>query len=792
MLKQEIKLIFRMLKRQIATSSINIFGLAIGFTFVILAGVYAFSEMNFDHFHKNHQSIYRVEWGTPDMDNVSSTPGIMVLWVKENIPEIIHSARILNDNLFGTTERNVVYNQTKYNITNPLIVDYDFFSMFSFGILSGEVNSFVTDKFSVALSQPLAKRIFGNDNPVGKTIVYKGETFTVRAVMKAIPQNSSIRFDMLFPASNMPDYVTMDWMNTNVQTFIQSDNRIAHAQLQQKIQKGIISEFNSLGYSEQTKSRSYQLNPLDRIYYSPSSMTDNICIHGNRKITLMLISLVSIVLLIALLNYANTILSGASESIKKIGIRSVNGSSRAGNIRFLVYQAILPSVIAVTIAFLISFPAKNILGNFLNITMPDLKFPYFFIVLLIGALTGVLVGFFPALKFTSYRIISSLQEINDSGKKVNRLGNLFSIFQFAASIALIISVFTISRQMDFVFAESSKNLADGAVIYMPIANRAEQTSANIRRIEEVLKQIPEIEKVSTCLSLPGDERYSNLGGIPLVKNGEEELIHINHDMVGADYPETMGFELAEGRFFDGKIASDKLSYIVNESFIRKHGIRNISGTLLNGSPIIGVVKDFHYNSLHNEIEPLAIRYEESYQSRIVIKLASVNTSITGIADKITRATNSVDNTAVSGILFLDQHIAKLYEKEIQASNILFVLALFSILISCMGLFSMSMLVSKMRTKEIGIRKVNGARVSEILALLNKDFVKWITISFAIATPVAYYAMHKWLENFAYKTSLSWWIFALAGLLALGIALLTVSWQSWQAATKNPVEALKYE
>jgi putative ABC transport system permease protein len=263
-------------------------------------------------------------------------------------------------------------------------------------------------------------------------------------------------------------------------------------------------------------------------------------------------------------------------------------------------------------------------------------------------------------------------------------------------------------------------------------------------------------------------------------------------MVGTDYPEIMSFKIAEGRFFDPNIKSDHLSYIVNEALISKYGIQDISSTSLNGSPIIGVIKDFHYNSLHNEIEPLAIRYEESYQSRIVVKLASANTSLTETVNKITRATDEIDNAAISDVLFLDQHIAKLYEKEIQVSNILFVLALFSILISGMGLFSMSMLISEIRTKEIGIRKVNGAKVSEILALLNKDFAKWVVIAFVIATPIAWYAMHKWLENFAYKTKLSWWIFVLAGILALGIALLTVSWQSWKAATRNPVEALRYE
>jgi putative ABC transport system permease protein len=785
MFKQKVKLIFRGLVKQFALSLINIFGLAIGFTFVILAGVYAFSEMSFDRFHKNHKSIYRIEWNTS-----CSTPGIMSSWIIENIPEVIYSARILNDG-GGLIERNIVYNQKKYNIDNPLIVDYDFFRMFSFDILSGEVKSFATDKYSAALSKPVADRIFGSENPIGKVIGYKGEMYTVRAVMDEIPQNSSIKFSMLLPAANMPDYVTMDWMNNTLETFIQAGKLLPTNQLQQKINHSMISVLNSLGYTEQASSRNYQLNPLDNIYYS-TSLYDNICVHGNRKITLMLISLITIVLLIALLNYATIILSGASESIKKIGIKSVNGSSRANNIRFLVYQAVLPCVIAVIIASFVSYPIKNILSDFLNIEMPDLKHSYFIITLVIGGLTGVLVGLFPAIKFTSYKITRSLKGSNDSGKKVNSIGNIFSIAQFAASIVLIISVFTIYKQIDFVLTQSSKNLANGTVIYMPIANRTEQTEQNIHRIEEALKLLPEIGEVSTSLHIPGDEQYSNWGGIPLVKNGEKEFIDINHNMAGADYPKTMGFEITEGRVFNSNYKSDYLSYIVNEAFIKKFDIKDISKTSLNDSPIIGVIKDFHYNSLYSEIEPLAIRNEELYQSRILIKLASTETPLTETINKIARTTDEIDNTAVSDVHFLDQHIAKLYEKEIQVSNILFVLAFFSILISALGLFSMSMLISKMRTKEIGIRKINGAKISEVIVMLNKDFVKWVAVAFIIAIPFAYYSMHKWLENFAYKTSLSWWIFAFAGLLALGIALLAVSWQSWRAATRNPVEALRYE
>ena len=786
--RSEFFQIIRGLAKRKAISVINIAGLAIGFTFVILAGLYAYSEVNFDRFHENHEKIYRVEWNTPDL-KANATSGNTSSWLKDNIPEIKYSTRILKDEIMGMV-RNVVYNRTRYDIKNPLVVDNDFFNMFSFRLLQGEISSFENNKYSVALTETVSKKIFGKEDPIGKTITYKDEIFTVRAVFEDPPINSSIRFEMLLPSANMPSYVTMNWLNSNVHTFIQSDNIISHDQLQQKIHDGIISEFNSLGYTNQANTWHYLLNPLDDIYYSSYS-SDAICVHGSKTITLLLINLAILVLVIAILNYTNSVFANASESMKEIGIRSVNGSSRTNNIRFLVYQAVFPSLIAVLFALLISQPVKNILGNLLNIALPGLTVTQSIIILLAGILTGIIIGIYPALKLSSSKITDSLRGSEDSGVKTHNFRNIVSIAQFAASIALLISVFTIYKQINFVLKQSGKNINDEVVLNMPMANRGQQTPARVVTIIETLKTLPEIAAVSTSLHTPGDASYSRMG-LQFINNGEMSNIAASHNMVGADYPEVMGYKIIEGRTFNRNLKSDYLSYIVNEAFIEENGIQDISEARINGYPIIGVVEDFYYNSLHQEIQPLAIHYEESYQSRIVVKLAPVSGSLSETVKKINGVINGIDDTAISDVIFLDQYIAKLYEKEIQFSNILVVLALFSILISCMGLFSMSLFITRLRTKEIGIRKVNGAKVSEILAMLNKDFVKWVVIAFVLATPFAYYIMDKWLENYAYKTNLSWWVFALAGALALGIALLTVSWQSWRAATRNPVEALRYE
>jgi len=341
--------------------------------------------------------------------------------------------------------------------------------------------------------------------------------------------------------------------------------------------------------------------------------------------------------------------------------------------------------------------------------------------------------------------------------------------------------------------QSGTNFDENMVLYMPLSDRTPEKNPKIYTIQESLKSLAEVTETSSCLHLPGDERYSGLGISFQYKDEEKIGIQVNHNMVDIKYPEVMGYEIIYGRSFNPEIKSDYGSYLVNETFKKMYNIENLSDATLNDSPIIGVIKDIHFNSLHKKIEPMALRYFNSYQSRIVIRLSSPNiTSLSEVVTRIRKTVDAIDNTAIADIHFLDQHIAALYEKEVKISKILFLLASFSILISCMGLFSMSLFAAKSRTKEIGIRRVIGAKVSEIMVMLNRDFIKWVVIAFVIACPVSWYAMNKWLENFAYKTALNWWIFVLAGIIALGIALLTVSWQTWRAASRNPVEALRYE
>jgi putative ABC transport system permease protein len=792
-MKYDLTLAFRNIKKRKTISFINILGLAFGFAFVILAGRYIYTEATFDEFHKNHSLIYRIEINHSDNRPTCFTPNIMLPFLKNNITEVEKATRIINEGGFGV-QRNLRYNNIKYNINRPLIIDPDFFSIFSFQLLAGETESFDRDKYSIVIIESLAKKIFGDENPVGKIVKYKDDLFTVKAIVKEPPANSSIKFDLLLPIDNKPEYVTDDWRNCTLQTFILASGNISLWELQKKIHGGIMSVLKSQGYLEnnKTKQNQYKLNPLTEIYYSEYPF-DNICIHGNSKLTYLLSSVAVIVLLIAMINFMNISLVKASERIKELGVRATSGASGLDNIRLLIYDSIIPCLIASILAIGWVYEIEPIINPLLNVPMVDMGIRHLVIIVISFLILGTLAGLYPALKLASYNIIDSLKGNIKKGKSALLFRSTLSVAQFTASIALIISMLVIYNQIDYVIKQSGTNLDKNLVLYLSLSDKTPDKNQKIYTIQEALKLLPEVEEVSSSLHLPGDELYSNLG-IPFKYKMENETeILTNHNMVDAHYPEVMGYEIIKGRTFNPEIKSDYLSYIVNEAFIKKYNIQNIDDAFLLGSPIIGVVKDFHFNSLHKKIEPLAIRYLNSYQSRIVVRLTSTNiTSLSAIINNIKKTADSIDDTAIADINFLDEHIAALYDKEKRISQILLWLSMFSILISCMGLFSMSLFTIEARTKEIGIRKVVGATIPDILFLLTKNFTQWVIIANIFAWPIAYYAMNKWLQDFAYRTDISWWMFALAGGIALVIALATVSFQAIKAATANPVESLRYE
>jgi len=716
----------------------------------------------------------------------------MFSWLKDNIPEVEKVTRVINDGAIN--RRNIVYNTIKYNIERPLIIDADFFSIFSFQVLTGELASFERDKHSIALNESLANKIFGNEYPVGKIIRYKDEIFTIKAVIKEAPSNSSIKYDILLPIANIPDYANDTiWTNSTLQIFLQSADNISHLELQEKIHRGVMSFLKSFAFFEYIKTLQYKLNPLEEIYFSDYSSPDYVCIHGNRILNFLSLSLAVIILIIAMLNYINASMAKASGSIKEMGIKLVSGASRIDNMRFIIYESSITCFFAVLLSTQFCHYLEPIINPLLNVPLASIKLLHIIVIITGSLFIGALTGLYPALKLSSYNIVDSIKEKFKTGKKAKFFRGSLSVVQFTTSIAILISLFIIYKQLSYIHRQSGKNFDEDLVLYMPLSERTPTKNPKIYTIKESLKSLAEVEEISSSLHIPGDEHYSDLG-IPLKYKGRKEIgIQVKHNMVDVLYPEVMGYKIINGRSFNPNNNSDYRSYIVNKAFIKKYNIENLSDAELNESPIIGVINDIHFNSLHIIIEPMAIRYFDIYQSNIVTRLATMNiTSLSEVINKIRKTIDSIDNLAISDIHFLDQHIAALYKGEMKLSKMLFWMSLFSIIISCMGLFSMSLLMTKSRTKEIGIRKVLGASVRQIVSMLSREFMVLVLIANVIAWPVAWYVMSRWLENFAYRIDLGIGVFILAGVLALVIALATVSYQAVKAATANPVEALRYE
>ena len=792
MLKNEIFSVLRTLRKNKTVSFINILGLTAGLTFVILAARYVYTEKTFDKFHENQRSIYRIEADTPDHGHTCYSPNILASWLKDSMPHVKAVTRIISDAHSGMV-RNLTHNRNKYNIDKPLIVDSDFFSIFSFHVISGEVKSFRQDKYSLALNRSLAERIFGEKDPIGQILGYKGEQFTVKAVIEDPPPNSSIRFDALLPISNIPDYANdASWTNRTLQVFILAADGISRSDLQGKIQNGIFAAVEPLGIAQRVSPKQIRLNPLIALYFSEGSY-DGICVRGNSKLTFLVFSIAFIVLVIALINHINASMVKSLDKSKELGIRKVNGASSIDNVRLLLLELSAPCVISIFLALQFSAMLEPVVNPLLNVPLVKIGIWEYIILTICGLLLGASVSLYPAIQSTGFDIIESLKGKCTSGSRAAILKGSLSVLQFAVSTALIIALIVIFKQLDYADKEGASNFDKEMVLYMPLSDRTPEKNPKISLIRESLKSLAEVREVSSSLSLPGDEHYSFLD-IPLKINGREEArIQVNHNMVEAGYPEVMGFEIVQGRTFNPELESDYGSYLVNETFVRQYSIHDLSQAELNGSPIVGVIKDFHFNSLYRRIEPLAVRYFNSYQSTIAVRVASPSGSaLSDTIDKIQKKIDETDRTAVADIRFLDQHIAALYEKENKMLRMLFLMTVFSILISCMGLFSMALFATQSRTKEIAIRKVVGANISDMMMLLNRDFIKWVLAAFTIAVPAAWYAMNRWLSNFAYQTTFDWWIFALAGMIALGVALFTVSWQTWRTAAKNPAETLRDE
>jgi putative ABC transport system permease protein len=773
--------IYRKALKYKSYTAINVVGLAIAFALSSLLFLYVYNEFHVDGFHHNKDRIYRV---VDADDGAAFTNPLLAKELKSAFPEIEEVTRVRhNGNGYYKYENSVV------DIPYDMCFDSTVFRMFDFKLITGKKEEALQSPFSIVLTKSISKNIFGNKNPLGQVLRYNNLCdLTVTGIIEDLPSNSTFSVDAILPFSVLA-YLWNGDPKKQSDALTNRGNSSFHTYIMFKPNVAIASIGNKITAFSKNKSfgQDFKLQPLNDIYFGYNNR-DCWINKGDKSIVILLMSIAIGLLIIGIINYINLNSAVTLNNLFGFGIRKILGAKTLQVIINSVVEALLYYTISIGLAtlivLLINKPFQNILAeeyhfsSLLTVTNLTIAFGILFFTALISGM--VQVHYFK--KAPTSAII-----------KMKRLGNGFSsflnkpliIFQFFIAILFIVSAITIKKQVNYI---NHKNLGFDKDLLVYVDLR----SYNLTRSEaDVLKEKliidSRIHNVSYSSGIFGDVRR----GITAELNGKKLLYR--RIPTDPDYVKTQGYKIVEGRDFSRDIKTDETSgaYIINQTLAKAFEMENPLQEKLNNHPIIGVVEDFNFEPVQNSIQPVALLCHPS-EALWIANVRLFSNDLEGSVQYVESVFKTLKPDSPFRYSFADDRIATYYQKEVQFSKLSAIFSIINIFISCVGLVGLVLFAINGRKKEIGIRKVNGAKVSEILTMLNKDFVKWVAIAFIIATPIAYYVMHKWLENFAYKTELSWWIFALAGALALGIALLTVSWQSWRAASRNPVEALRYE
>lgn len=779
----KLKEIIRWAIRHKGTTALSISGMAIGIAIALLIGIWSLNEFSYDKYHKDASRIYRVcRQGLINNESVvlGSDFGPVGTTSKQQFPDVedITRIRVMSRELVKINGITAYEDQI-------CTVDKNLFSFFSFKLEVGDPTSCLDGSDNIVIDRYLADKYFNGGDPVGQVVEIYGKAFTVSAVMQNVPENSHLKFRMVIP------FAGLNWLSEN--TWGNSDNFITYLRLKENTDPAIVaSQITPMTYEhfplyKQFKIKHF-LQPLTDIHFSPGFRFDYV-ITNDSRIVFIFISLAILILLIASFNFINLFVSNSIQRAKSIGIKKINGSSRAGLFMASYLETTLYILVATLIAFLITallFPYFNqITGSNLSLDLSNITVWTYIGILVFG--TIAIIGFVPVmhvLKLNPEQIIHN----KFKGKNISFLQQVLVISQFVASIALISSSIVVQKQIHFV-QNHDLGFNKEHIIYFDAKNFAGKYEA-FR--EELLKN-PSIIDVTAKSILPS--QWNNGATIVALDNpGTQQLMETCQ--ITYNYPEVLQIPIAEGKNpFDSMLKASN-ECLINEQAVTSLNLTDPVGKQIKVNDgdiytIAGVLKNANTKSLHIKIDPqvyVSLGRVEPYHIIMIKTSEDQKGAITALKS----LWNKYNDEYPMEYFFLDDAYDKLYKIEDTASKIIGAGMIIALFLAFMGLYAISTYATERRVKEIGIRKVNGATIQEVMVMLNQVFVKWVAIAFVIATPLAWYAVHKWLENFAYKTNLGWWIFALSGVLAMGIGLMTVSWQSWKAATRNPVEALRYE
>ena len=784
-MKYVLKSTFRNFTRKPATNLINLVGLAVSLALVIILSVYSYSELTTDNYHKNGNRVYLCA----DLNGQINMPAILKDRVDLNIPEVESTVRLAswNTSIFQAGEHDPI-------TSDIVFADQDFFKLFTYQAAEGNLENVLKEPMTVVLTKPLAEKLFGKEQARGKTVKLNNEKeLIVSAVINEPEANTSLSFSaitsidtrkIIYPQRE--EFANWEWSNFQIFLLLKRGAK------PDETAKKISALFPKTGQKDNSE---IKLDPFKKIYFSGFSKSGNNYLRcGDKKKVWVLVLVAALVLMIALINFINISSSQWMEKIRQTGVMKVIGADKASILKNILSEAFILFLMSLFLAILIVLVLFPFISNYTGIRFnPHLLYlPSFLMVSVAGTfILSTVFSIIPALRISSSKAIDNLKKTIEPGTTKFIFRGVLVTAQFVIAIVLIAFTVLVQKQVNFGSSDLGFNQDNiiGIKLTPQLYNKKEV-------LKKLLQEKPTVGKISFTQFYPG-KTMSHSRIRPDI-NGEKKQLNFETFNADADFCSMIGLQLTRGRFFSEDFTTDLHKMVVNETFLRENKMDNPIGAKFamgkdgHSAEIIGVVKDFHYKAVNEPIVALVIQNEpNAWYCLVKIQTTDFN-SLHQTIQEIKAKTTDLSPSFPVEISFLDQAVEQMYQSETQFRRTFSLFAGCAIVICCLGILAMSLFACQRRVKEIGVRKVNGAKISEILAMLNKDFVKWVAIAFVIATPIAWYAMHKWLENFAYKTELSWWIFALAGLLALGIALLTVSWQSWKAATWSPVEALRYE
>ncbi len=793
------KIASRRIRRHKGFSFINIAGLAIGMACTIVILLWVQKEISYDRFHENRDSLFRVAAFVSFPNRSSHSvigPPPLAPALKEEFPEIIQSARV------DDCPRLVFKHQDKaFYEQKGLLADPSFLEMFTFPLLEGNPQTALSDPFSIILTEKTAVKYFGSEHPVSKTLMVEGIPITVTGVMKNVPENSHFQFDFVLPFEirrEMGDNLD-HWGNSNTYAYVQLDSQVHPADVDKKIENYLRDKLATVFRMENSYDIKLYLQPVSDIHLSSHVENQDYAVVGDRKYVYVFSVVAFFILVIACINFMNLFTARSLKRAKEIAMRKVVGSKRSQLVRQFLTESLLFSFVSLLVAIAIVYTflpvTRNLLNNSLAMNLLDFKIAA--VLLLITLLTGVFAGSYPALFLSSFSSIRILKGIDQRARGQITVRKFLVIAQFSLSIILIVATIIITQQINFM-RKTDLGFDKENVVYMPL-------KGNIGKQYGTFKN--EILQETSILSVSAKNSHPLLGSdytTDIEWPGKDPAQKILMEATGVDYDyiETMKLEMKEGRSFSREYPTDAGgAFILNEMAVQLMGLESPLGKEIsvwkNKGTVIGIVKNAHFRSLKQQIEP-QIQYlypdlntREMNESGVILVRVK-GSQFPGALASLENAWERMEMDYPFEFGFLDQSVDNQYRSETQISQIINIFTLLGLFISCLGLFGLASFMAEQRTKEIGIRKVLGASASQILLMLSKDFAKWVALASLIAWPSAYFILKKWLGDFAYRVDIRMPIFFLSTVFALLVALLTVSYQAIKSASQNPVGALRYE